>query len=82
MEDVWRMTVELNAGSFSALQYAMEQAASHVARAKGFKAAMGGSGWGSGGGPGAGYTIEIECPVEAKIAQLRKEADDLEATIR
>lgn len=75
----WTMNIELYSGSFEGLQSTAKQILEQVSKAKSFRDFPRGGGGGSGGGIGSGYNVTLKSPVEARIAALRREADDLEA---
>lgn len=82
MEDgSWKMTIRLSAGTFESLKHIAKHILGDVERAKTFREwpiAGGGSG---GGNSWTNYSVEYSCPAEARIAQLRREADALEASL-
>lgn len=79
----WTMTVELYASSFEFLQSAAKGLLGEIAAAKNYKELPSSAGGGGGGDPvGTGYTVKWRSPIEWRIAQLRKEADELEASLR
>lgn len=79
----WKLKIDLYSGSFAGVQSVAQRALEQVVKAKSVRDLRCiGAGGGGGGDPvGFGYTVTLECPIEEKIAQLRKEADELEATL-
>jgi hypothetical protein len=82
MNGQWTMTVILFGDTFPLLQGVAKNIFDQVAKAESYKEMpVMGSG---GGGPGtnAGYSVEYSCPVEHRIKELRREADELEASVK
>lgn len=79
----WTMNIDLRGGSFEDLQYIAKEILNKVIKAKSFKQLPVSGGGGSGHDPNDGfsYSVTYSCPVEERIRQLRKEADELEAQL-
>lgn len=80
---MWRMTIKVHGSSFDAMKNAAESVLGRVRGAKSYRdmpisseASLGD------GGPRMGWSCEYTCPDEDRIAQLRQEADRLEAGLR
>jgi hypothetical protein len=80
--EAWTLKVEMYAGSFDGLKAVAESALKTIGAAKSFKDYSTAWGGGGGAGVGSGCTITCSSPVEGRIKQLRKEADDLETQLR
>lgn len=84
MSATWTMKIELYSGSFDGLKCMAKSAFDKIESAKSVKGlpiALGG-GAGRGDPMGFGYNVTYTCPIEDRIANLRKEADDLEASLK
>lgn len=82
MSRKWTLKVELHSYSAESLKRVFAQAAQRIAKAatpNDFR-----MGWGESGGEGyeSGCSSELTCPIEDHIAELRREADRLEASLR
>jgi hypothetical protein len=76
------MYIKLYSGSFNGLQGIAKEILEIVSKARSFKELPIVGGGGGGGDPiGSGYSVEYKYPDEFRIAQLRKEADELEAKL-
>lgn len=75
------MKIDLYGENFKSLQHVAKQILGEVAQARSYKELPIAGGSGSGSGLGSGYSVEYRCPVEARVKQLRLEADELEATL-
>lgn len=84
MTGKWELKIDIHAGSFEGIKRIAQEALGHVSKAKSVRElpTMWGGGGGGGGDPvGVGCSITVKSPAEERIAQLRKEADDLEAEL-
>lgn len=76
----WAMNVTLYADSFENLQAQAVRLLDQIAKAKNYMQ-LPTSGGGGGGGDSVmrGFEVKWRSPIEHRVAQLRKEADELEA---
>lgn len=81
MED-WKMTIQLEARNFEALKFVAAYVFEQINAAKTYKnlPIMGAGGSGQCGNDFS-FSVEYSCPVEQRIANLRSEADALEASL-
>ena len=78
----WSVNISISSGSWDELRHAVKFLADAFAKAKMYQDRPLGFGGGGLGGVPTSVVCEYFCPVEAKVAQFRKEADELEATLK
>lgn len=82
MADTFKMTVELTATSFPSLMGIARQVFGEILAAKSIKNIPRSGGGGSSSGHSISFSVTLITPVEARIAELRREADELEAGLK
>lgn len=79
---MWKMEIKIEGRDFNALKALTQQALARIAEARTYKDLqyinMGCSDL---GGQIGGYHATFSCPIEDHIAQLRQEANELEASL-
>ncbi len=75
----WKIKAEFESNSFEGVKHLAKNILGRIANAKNYKeiACAGGGGGGNGY---SSYRVSCFSPIEARIQQLRQEADELEAT--
>lgn len=78
MTEAWNLTIDLSSRSFPALKDLAARLLKEVSSAKSYKhlPIM------AGDSEGNGYRFTVTCPTEARIIELRREADELENKLK
>lgn len=77
----WKMTITFEGNTFESLKFGIPTILKQVVAAKTYKDLPMFSGIGGLSGSSFYYSIEHVCPVQLRIANLRAEADALEASL-
>lgn len=86
----WTLAVNIRTSSFESMKNAIAQVFHRLEQANHYKEfnMAGGGGGGGGGGPGhnavlsTSFDVSLHCPIEDEIAELRRQADMLEQSIK